>query len=137
MTQNFIPAEIYALREDIEPEQVINNIKDGTLPGRQIDNTWHVEQINEQSSSSLTDTPPTKPEPIVKILNVFAGLSLIAGLFICFTLWPEKTYSRSPDASEYMTSVLWLIAGMLQFTLLAGLGKGLHYLRQIAENTKK
>lgn len=133
---NKVQAEIYALRENIEPEEVIQKIKDGLLAGRQVDGQWFVEaKENKTSESKKTDkADPQKPEFLVQVLNILASFSLIASFVICLFYWPE---TRRPATSEYFITMLWLGSGIIQCALFASIGKVLYYLRLIAENTKK
>ncbi len=72
------------------------------------------------------------------MLYVFAGLILTGGAVLGVALWPEKVvfgYEWAPVA--YLPSAGALTFGTLQGAMLAALGKGLHYLSRIAENTAK
>tara|TARA_R110001599_G_scaffold9972_5_gene49278 strand:+ start:2796 stop:3269 length:474 start_codon:yes stop_codon:yes gene_type:complete len=133
---NKVSAAIYALRENTEPEDVIQKIKDGLLAGRQVDGQWFVEvKGNETSESKKTDkADPQKPEFLVQVLNTLASFTLIASFVMCLFYWPE---TRRPATSEFFISMLWLASGIIQCALFASIGKVLHYLRLIAENTKK
>lgn len=133
-----VTAEIYALRENIEPEEVINKIKDGLLSGRQIDGKWYVlTKDNAPQETKADQSIISKPEPLVQTLYTLGCFFLLGSFVICLVNWPESTYSRTPALREYTLSIIWLAAGIIECALFYSIGKGLHYLRQIAENTKK
>lgn len=72
------------------------------------------------------------------VLYVLSGLIFLIGAGVGVAFWPEKVvfgYEWAPVA--YLPSAGALTFGILQGAMLAALGKGLHYLSRIAENTSK
>lgn len=76
--------------------------------------------------------------PISMLLFFLAGSSLLGGLILGGKLWPNETaYGIEWNIIVYLPSITWLTVGLVQFALFASFGQGLHYLKQIASNTRK
>lgn len=73
-----------------------------------------------------------------QLLYVLAGLSLFGGFILCTILWPNDANGRAAGNSFlYIPAISVITASIVQFSLFAALGQGLHYLKKIASNTRR
>src|SRR3990167_8118455 len=94
---------------------------------------------NEDSQN--TNAPAENEEPFHPIsysLYLLAFITSMGGLYFFFALWPGPAeVGRSWNAIVYVPSFSWLCIGLAQAAIFTAIGKGLIYLKEIAENTKK
>lgn len=106
------------------------------------------EFINKKLSdpSILNSSPPDNStlkesndgHSFLSLLFFFlAGLSLLGGLILCALLWPGNPGGDEWSTLAYIPAITSFTIGLVQFALFAAFGQGLHYLSQIALNTKK
>lgn len=94
---------------------------------------------NEDSQNSNAPTEKEEPfHPISYSLYLLAFITSMGGLYFFFALWPGPAEAgRSWNAIVYVPSFSWLCIGLAQAAFFTATGKGLIYLKEIAENTKK
>ena len=95
------------------------------------------------SSADSFDQPAVGPGDVgysflSLVFFLLAGLSLLGGIVLCSQLWPgDPGYGKEWKTLAYIPAITWLTAGIVQLSLFAAFGQGLHYLKQIVSNTRK
>lgn len=72
---------------------------------------------------------PVEAPGLSSFFYFIAVISGIGGLILSFMAWPDG--SRLPF-QFYLTALMFLIGGILQGSLFAAIGLGLHYLKRVA-----
>lgn len=133
----------FSRQSGVSADKVKSLIKDGTYRGRVINNQWYVyiEQNNDQLDPSVNENHVVNGKDLPALVVVFyilAGLSLLMGVILLSSLWPESyRYDQDVSIYEYIPSLTWFSAGIIEFALFSAFGQGLLYLKRIAENTEK
>lgn len=92
---------------------------------------------SSMTGDSVSDEGELEHSFLSVLLFNLGGIFLISSAVICVQLWPgDPGYGKSWPTLAYMPAIGWLAAGLVQCVLFVAAGQGLHYLRQIAANTK-
>lgn len=92
------------------------------------------EPLEDSTPELAQSTPPV----LAKVFYILSVLSLMGGIILCAASWPKNiSYSLEKTIIPYGISTIWLIAGVIEAALFAGMGLGLTYLKLIAENTSR
>lgn len=87
------------------------------------------------SEANLPITADDEYSPLSLLLFLLSAIALLGGIFICAVMWPDAT-EHELKILTYTPSITWLITGVVQFSLYAALGQGLHYLKLISKSSK-
>lgn len=93
--------------------------------------------VDSSLNTAQDDSSPHTPVLSV-VFYILAMLSMIGGFVMSAKFMPgEPPYGREWTLPAYLPSIIWFVSGVIQAALYTAIGKGLHYLHEIAHNAKK
>ncbi|WP_288368656.1 hypothetical protein [uncultured Alcanivorax sp.] len=133
--EGMMPIEEFAKSQGLTTDKAIEMIKNGYHPGKEISGVWFAAEFQRRPAKEATGGP--EEIGLVLMLNVLAWLSVLSGLIVCYWLWPgDAGYGREWKEAASMTSITWLLVGIVQGVIFATVAKGLSLLGEIAHNTR-
>ncbi|MBO9471755.1 hypothetical protein J7355_16815 [Endozoicomonas sp. G2_2] len=93
-------------------------------------------------SEVTVSTPPSAPietstmPGMATTLGVIGILFFVASLVVGVNLWPETSYRYDPTLIDFIPSMIWIVAGVIECALFMALAQVLAYLDRIARATE-